>query len=1160
MATITTRSGKGSPLTSTEVDSNFTNLNTDKAELSGAAFTGAITTNSTFDGRDVATDGTKLDGIESGATADQTAAQIKTAYESNSDTNAFTDADHSKLDGIEASADVTDTANVTAAGALMDSELTAIASVKALNQGVATTDSPTFVDVTATSLDISGNIDVDGTTNLDVVDIDGAVDMASTLAVGGVVTANAGVVVDNITIDGTEIDLSSGDLTLDVAGNISLDADDSGQVRFKDGGAEYISIYQSSSDAILQSSIQDKDIIFKGNDGGSTITALTLDMSEAGDATFNNFVTANRFYVPDSGLFIAGGGGDLKLSSDGTNGLIETVHGNLTLDVAGEIHLDSDSGIIRVRDSGGDYGMFQISNSDFIVRSMVSDKDLLFKGNDNGSVITALTLDMSNAGAATFNAGVTASHVNVGGGTVADPTVTIDSASGGDPTLVFDTGATNRSAIIRFKDQGATSGFINYHHQYDRMDFGTGSSTGITMSLKGGNLLVGKTSANNGTVGIQAMATGDINATVSNDTVARFNRLSGNGEILRFQKDTATVGSIGTAASSIYLGGSSNGGIYINGQTDIRPWNTSSQANLDNSMSLGSTSARFKDLHLSGYSCVNDRVVGANNLVLVTHDSNEKIHMDASGFIKFETAGVERLRINNNGNVGIGTSSPNQGSSGTQHSVLTVKGSGSLGNGIFELIQKGTTANNQTLGDIKFFDNTNHNVSIEAIRATSTDSGTLAFKTRAASGSLAERMRIDSTGRVGIGRTPSISSSKLEVGGADNVSLINVEASGVTGGMGIGSTGLQFFHGSSAKMRIDSSGNVGIGTSSPNYNLHVTGSGDTIAAVTAGASSVAGLNLGNSTTKADGGIRYDNAADALFFRASNTERMRIDSAGNVGIGVTNVGAPLDIGSASPKIRLTDTGGGYSEIRGNGGVMTLTADAGNTVANSAVTFETDGTERMRINSSGSLLVGSSSFSFAGSNDCVQISGTEGRINIENDTASTAYALAFYNTNGLVGRISTSGSATSYVTSSDYRLKEDWQPVENATDRLKELKPCNFAWKADGSRVDGFLAHELQEVVPEAVTGEKDAMTTEEYEVTPAVYEDVVIPATEEVLDEEGNVITEAQEERTEQQLVSEAVMGEREVPDYQGIDQSKLVPLLVATIQELEARITQLENN
>ena len=212
MATITTRSGKGSPLTNNEVDANFNNLNTDKAELSGAAFTGAITTNSTFDGRDVATDGTKLDGIESGATADQTAAQIKTAYESNSDTNAFTDADESKLDGIEASADVTDAINVEAAGGLMDSELTSIASVKALNQGVATTDSPTFVDVTATSLDISGNIDVDGTTNLDVVDIDGAVDMASTLQVDGSITSSDGMTIttadnsDTLTLVSTDAD------------------------------------------------------------------------------------------------------------------------------------------------------------------------------------------------------------------------------------------------------------------------------------------------------------------------------------------------------------------------------------------------------------------------------------------------------------------------------------------------------------------------------------------------------------------------------------------------------------------------------------------------------------------------------------------------------------------------------------------------------------------------------------------------------------------------------------------------------------------------------------------------------------------------------------------------------------------------------------------
>ena len=143
--------------------------------------------------------------------------------------------------------------------------------------------------VGAAGLTVAGDIDVDGTSNLDVVDIDGAVDMASTLGVSGVVTANAGVVVDNITIDGTEIDLSSGDLTLDVAGDIILDAD-GGDVKVSDGGTHVGSLSNSSSDFVVTSAVQDKDIIFKGDDGGSAITALTLDMSDAGSAYFNDKV------------------------------------------------------------------------------------------------------------------------------------------------------------------------------------------------------------------------------------------------------------------------------------------------------------------------------------------------------------------------------------------------------------------------------------------------------------------------------------------------------------------------------------------------------------------------------------------------------------------------------------------------------------------------------------------------------------------------------------------------------------------------------------------------------------------------------------------------------------------------------------------------------
>jgi hypothetical protein len=144
--------------------------------------------------------------------------------------------------------------------------------------------------------------------------------------------------------------------------------------------------------------------------------------------------------------------------------------------------------------------------------------------------------------------------------------------------------------------------------------------------------------------------------------------------------------------------------------------------------------------------------------------------------------------------------------------------------------------------------------------------------------------------------------------------------------------------------------------------------------------------------------------------------------------------------------------------------------------------------------------------------------------------------FYMTGSLVGSIVTTASATAYNTSSDYRLKENVVAMTGATERLKQLNPSRFNFIADAdTTVDGFLAHEVADVVPEAISGEKDAMMDEEYEVTP------------EVLDDEGNVVT-------------EAVMGTRSVPDYQGIDQSKLVPLLVATIQELEARITQLENN
>ena len=197
------------------------------------------------------------------------------------------------------------------------------------------------------------------------------------------------------------------------------------------------------------------------------------------------------------------------------------------------------------------------------------------------------------------------------------------------------------------------------------------------------------------------------------------------------------------------------------------------------------------------------------------------------------------------------------------------------------------------------------------------------------------------------------------------------------------------------------------------------------------------------------------------------------------------------------------------------------------------------ERVQINGSGNVLF-QNNISSSGSYGSYFSPQSSDRDALFMQTSTTAQIghIHFYNPNGLVGYIASNGSSTNYIVSSDYRLKTNVNYDWDATTRLKQLKPARFEWIADGDDavpVDGFLAHEVQDIVPEAITGTKDAMRDEEYEVTPAV------------LDEDGNEVT-------------PAVMGTRSVPDYQGIDQSKLVPLLVKTIQELEARIAALEAN
>ena len=131
----------------------------------------------------------------------------------------------------------------------------------------------------------------------------------------------------------------------------------------------------------------------------------------------------------------------------------------------------------------------------------------------------------------------------------------------------------------------------------------------------------------------------------------------------------------------------------------------------------------------------------------------------------------------------------------------------------------------------------------------------------------------------------------------------------------------------------------------------------------------------------------------------------------------------------------------------------------------------------------------------------------------------------------GEINSNGTTTVYGQPSDYRLKENIVPMPSSIERVKALNPIRFNMIAnpDNTTVDGFIAHEVKEIVPEAVVHQKDAMKEEEYEVTP------------EVLDEDGNVVT-------------EAVWGTRTVPEYQQMDASKLIPIMVKAMQEQQALI------
>ena len=482
----------------------------------GGAMTGAITTNSTFDGRDVATDGTKLDGIETGATADQTASEIRALVESASDSNVFTDADHTKLNAIEASADVTDTANVVAAliagtnitiaangtitstdtnttYSIQDGELSQNNFTNADHSKLDGIEAGATADQTAAEIKVAYESNSDTNefsdaeqTKLSNIEANATADQTAAeikTLVGSATDSNVFTDADHTKLDGIETAATADQTKADIEGlgidvpatnltgtipaarlstaTTQAESDDSTKIATTAYVVDKITTLIGGAPSTLNDLNELAAAINDDANYNTTLTTalatklplaggtLTGDLS-FGDSDkaifgagsdlqiyhdgFHSYIRDNAngvlriqgssnvqieganeenmaVFNEDEGVFLYYDAG-LKLATTSTGiqvtGNIANASGDLTIDVVGQIILDADNaGSIKLQDGGTFYGQFFESGNSFYIGSKVSDGDMIFQGNDGGSTITALTLDMSNAGAATFNSTVT---------------------------------------------------------------------------------------------------------------------------------------------------------------------------------------------------------------------------------------------------------------------------------------------------------------------------------------------------------------------------------------------------------------------------------------------------------------------------------------------------------------------------------------------------------------------------------------------------------------------------------------------------------------------------------------------------------------------------------------------------------------------------------